>query len=137
VVTVRFLGVGGALGPTHGEPGYAESRDVGEIVDRVVEQGYGVAQQAAYDFSGDQAQGSGHGPAQDGWAQGWVRVAMVAVAVTTVAMRVTVIRSTGGRCLTGRTIVSVIMDVIVRVRMHRCQLYSTCLRCRNEVYLRA
>ena len=66
-----------------------------------------------------------------------MRVAVVAMAVPTMAVSVIVMRSSGGRCLTGRTIVSVIMDVIVRVRMHRCQLYSTCLRCRNEVYLRA
>ena len=59
------------------------------------------------------------------------------MAVTTMAMRVTVIRSTGGRCLTGRTVVSMVVGVIVRMRMHRRQLYSTCLPCRNEVYLRA
>ena len=106
-------------------------------MDRVVEQGYGVAQQAAYDFSGDQTQGGGHGPAEDGWAQGWVRVAVVAMAVTTVAVSVIVMRGTEGRSLTGRTVVSVGVGLIVGMRMHRRQLYSTCLRCRNEVYLRA
>jgi hypothetical protein len=106
-------------------------------VDRVVEQGYGVAQQAAYDFSGDQAKGGGHGPTEDGWAQGRVRVAVVAMAVTTMAVSVIVLRGTGGRSLTGRTVVSVGVGVIVGMRMHRRQLYSTCLRCRNEVYLRA
>jgi hypothetical protein len=96
-----------------------------------------VAQQTAYDFSGDQAQGGDHGPAEDGRAQSWVRVAVVAMAVPTMAVSVIVMRSSGGRCLTGRTVVSMVVGVIVRLRMHRRQLYSTCLPCRNEVYLRA
>ena len=64
-------------------------------------------------------------------------VAVVVMAVTTMAMSVTAMRATGGRSWTGRTIVIVGVGVIVRMRMHRRQLYSTCLRCRNEVDLRA
>jgi hypothetical protein len=61
----------------------------------------------------------------------------VAMAVTTVAVSVIVMRGTGGRSLTGRTVVVGSVGVIVRMRMHRRQLYSTCLPCRNEVNLRA
>jgi hypothetical protein len=77
VVAVRFLGVGGALGPVHREPGNAESGYVREVVDGVVEQGDGVSEQAADDLRSDQTQRGGHGPTEDRRAQGGVRVTVV------------------------------------------------------------
>jgi len=47
MIAVGFFGVGGTLGPAHGEIGNADGGNVGEIVDGVVEQRDAAAQNAA------------------------------------------------------------------------------------------
>ncbi len=79
MVAVGFFGVGGALCPAHGEIGKADGGDVGKIVDGVVEESDRVADDAADDFSADEAERSGHGPAEDAGAEGRVLVAVMAV----------------------------------------------------------
>ena len=78
MVAVSFFGVGGALGPAHREIGDADGGDVGEIVNGVVEQGDAVAEDAPENFGDDQAEGGGHGPAEDGGLERRVIVAGVA-----------------------------------------------------------
>ena len=64
MVAVGLLGVGGTLGPAHGKKRDADRGYVREIVDGVVEQRDGVAEDAADDFGGDEAERGGHGPAK-------------------------------------------------------------------------
>src|SRR6266446_656489 len=66
VVAVGLFGVGGALGPAHGEPGNAEGGNVGKIVDGVVEESDGMSEKAADNFSDNQAESGDHGPAEHG-----------------------------------------------------------------------
>src|SRR5271155_5499154 len=91
MVAVGFLGVGGALGPAHGQGGDPECGNVGKIVDRVVQEGYAASEQATANFGDDQAEGSGDGPAEDSGAQLRMCVAFVAVrvGVSRVAVRMT------------------------------------------------
>ena len=81
----------------------------------------GVADDAADNFGGDQAEGGDHGPAEDAGAQGRMFVAVVAVAVTVgmTEMRMGVAVSGGFRGRAGRAIVRVIpLGVIVGMRVH-------------------
>lgn len=112
MIAVGFFGVGGAVGPAHGQPRDAEGGNVGEVVDGVVEEGDGMAEDAAEDFRDDQAEGGDHGPAQNGGPESGVRVAGMAVLVAKgVGMLVSGVVSMSGR------------RVIVGMRVHR--LYST------------
>ena len=87
MVAVGFLGVSGTLRPAHGEIREAYRGDIRKIVDRVVEQGDGVAEDTADDFGANKAESGGHSPAKNAGAEGRVLVAVVAVAV---AMRMAV-----------------------------------------------
>jgi hypothetical protein len=64
VVAVSFLAVRGALRPVHGQPGNAESGHVGKIVDGIVQERDGAAEETANDLRGNEQQGGQHGPAE-------------------------------------------------------------------------
>jgi len=79
-------------------------------VDGVVEQGDGVAEQAAADLRRDQSQCGDHGPAEDRRAQRWVRVTVVVMAVT-MTVAVSVLPGSRGCALTWRAVTGVIVTV--------------------------
>src|SRR5256885_14210079 len=66
MVAVSFFGVGGALGPAHGEPGNSQGGDVREIVYGVIEEGDRVSEKSADNFRDDEQQSSGDGPDKQG-----------------------------------------------------------------------
>src|ERR1051325_3658586 len=77
MVAVSFVAVGRTLGPAHGEPGDAESRDVGKIVHSVVEKRDAVAEDAAENFRDDKAECGDHSPRENGRFERRVNVAAV------------------------------------------------------------
>src|SRR5580693_6421887 len=66
VIPVGFFVIGGAFGPAHGEIGNAEGGNVGEIVNRVVQERDAMAENAAKNFRHHQTQRGGHGPSEHG-----------------------------------------------------------------------
>jgi hypothetical protein len=119
MVAVGFFGIGGTLGPAHREKRKTDGGDIGKIVNGVVEKSDGVADDAADDFGGDEAESGDHGPAEDAGAQGRMFVAVVAVAVGMAEMRMRVAAGGGFRGRAGGAIVRVIpVGVIVGMRVH-------------------
>src|SRR5882724_13202075 len=90
VIAVSLFAIGGALGPTHSEIGNAERRDVGKIVNSVVQKGDAASQDAAKDFRYHQPEGGRHGPAKHRRGQGRVRMAGVTVVVGMTGMTVVI-----------------------------------------------
>src|SRR5437764_3522416 len=88
MVAVSFFGVGGALGPAHGEPGNSQGGDVREIVYGVIEEGDRVAEKSADNFRDDEQQSSGDGPDKDGGPQCGMRVTVIVTMAVGVRMRV-------------------------------------------------
>src|SRR5882724_508816 len=131
MVAVGFLGVRGALGPAHGQPGDAEGGDVGKIVDRVVEQGDRAAEKATDDFGGYEAQRCSHGPGEDRGAHSRVLVAVMWTAVTMAVAVIGMSGASGGADLAGRAVVI----LFVRMRIHRRHLYSSCCGSRLRTLL--
>src|SRR2546429_9650840 len=74
MIPIGFFAVGGALGPAHCQVGDAESGNVGEVMDGVVEERDAAAENAAENLRDDQAECEDHGPAKDGRLQGAVRM---------------------------------------------------------------
>jgi|SRR5580698_3947670 hypothetical protein len=121
MVAVGFFGIGGTLGPAHCEIRKTDGGDIGKIVNGVVEKSDRVADDAADDFGGDEAESGDHGPAEDAGAQGRMFMAVVAMAVTMgmAEMRMGVAVGGGFRGRAGGAIVRVIpVGVIVGMRVH-------------------
>ena len=97
VIAVGFFGVGGTLGPAHGETGNADRGNVGKIVHRVIQKRDGVAEDAAEDFGDDQAESGGHGPAEHRGPQRRVGVTVMIVRVVHVAIVMAVLGIVAGR----------------------------------------
>src|SRR5437016_14097357 len=96
MIPIGFFAVGGALGPAHCQVGDAESGNVGEVMDGVVEERDAAAENAAENLRDDQAECEDHGPAKDGRLQGAVRMPGLAMSMTGVAMAMIVAVSMPG-----------------------------------------
>lgn len=81
VIAISFFVVGGTFGPAHGEIGDAKRGNIGKIVDRVVQKSDAAAEDAAENFGEDEGESGGHGPAENGRAEGGVSVTLVTMIV--------------------------------------------------------
>src|SRR5215813_5139377 len=124
MIAVSFVGVGGPLRPAHGQIGDAESRNVGKVVNGIVEQGDAVAEQASYDFGCNQAEGGDHGPAKDGWAQ-WGMAGMAVTVAVTMAMTEMAVRGFRGSALGANVLGAVVAGAIVRMDMRSHPAHCT------------
>lgn len=131
MIAVGFLGIGGALRPAHGEIREADRGNIGKIVNGIIEQRDRVAEDAADDFGSDEAKRGDHGPAEDRRTQRWVDMAVIRVAAVAVTVGM---RMGERRCFFGRAgraivimpvIVRMIVGVLVRMSVHRPDIYST------------
>ncbi len=91
MVAIGLVAVGGAFGPTHGEPGDAERGHIGKIVHGIVQQRDASAKDAAENFGEDEPQCGDHGPGKNARFQRRMRVPVVRMTVP--GMRMAVIES--------------------------------------------
>src|SRR5258708_37127968 len=80
MVAVGFVAVSGALGPAHREPGDAQGRHVGEIMQGVIQQRDAAPGDSAKNFRNDKSECRSHGPAEHGGTEYRMRAASVHVA---------------------------------------------------------